>query len=277
MPFFVTFANMKVLTLGDIHGRDKWMFHTHGSPYEFNLWKISVENGAPGDNEFWNELPYMEYDKIIFVGDYVDSFDMSNKVILRNLKNIIFFKRMLPDKVVLLLGNHDVQYIVQNEICSGYRSEMRPDLSNLFNDNKDIFQLAYQENSEKGIHLWTHAGVTREWLRDTKREIFSPKYRLYPIIEEYENSDIADLLNILWEIRNDRIFNIDSHSGGFDLWAGPIWVRPDILNHFHIEGVNQIVGHTPHKALRIDELVNSKHYYVDRLFGKDDEVLILDL
>jgi hypothetical protein len=146
-----------------------------------------------------------------------------------------------------------------------------------FNDNKDIFQLAYQENSEKGIHLWTHAGVTREWLRDTKREIFSPKYRLYPIIEEYENSDIADLLNILWEIRNDRIFNIDSHSGGFDLWAGPIWVRPDILNHFHIEGVNQIVGHTPHKALRIDELVNSKHYYVDRLFGKDDEVLILDL
>ena len=277
MPFFVTFANMKVLTLGDIHGRDKWMFHTHGSPYEFNLWKISVENGAPADNEFWNEFPYMEYDKIIFVGDYVDSFDMSNKVIIRNLKDIIFFKRMLSDKVVLLLGNHDVQYIVQNEICSGYRGEMRPDLSNLFNDNKDIFQLAYQENSEKGIHLWTHAGVTREWLRDTKREIFSPKYRLYPIIEEYENSDIADLLNILWEIRNDRIFNIDAHSGGFDLWAGPIWVRPDILNHFHIEGVNQIVGHTPHKALRIDELVNSKHYYVDRLFGKDDEVLILDL
>lgn len=277
MPFFVIFANMKVLSLGDIHGRDKWMFHTHGSPYEFNLWKISVENGAPADNEFWNEFPYMEYDKIVFVGDYVDSFELGNKVILRNLENIIFFKRMLPDKVVLLLGNHDVQYIVQNEICSGYRSEMRPDLANLFNDNKDIFQLAYQVNSEKGIHLWTHAGVTREWLKDTKREIFSPKYRLYPVIEEYENSDIADLLNILWEIRNDRIFNIDAHSGGFDLWAGPIWVRPDILSHFHIEGVNQIVGHTPHKAIRIDELVNSKHYYIDRLFGKDDEVLILDL
>ena len=277
MPFFVTFANMKVLSLGDIHGRDKWMFHTHGSPYEFNLWKISVENGAPADDEFWNEFPYMEYDKIVFVGDYVDSFELGNKVILRNLENIIFFKRMLPDKVVLLLGNHDVQYIVQNEICSGYRSEMRPDLANLFNDNKDIFQLAYQVNSEKGIHLWTHAGVTREWLKDTKREIFSPKYRLYPVIEEYENSDIADLLNILWEIRNDRIFNIDAHSGGFDLWAGPIWVRPDILSHFYIEGVNQIVGHTPHKAIRIDELVNSKHYYIDRLFGKDDEALILDL
>ena len=268
---------MKVLSLGDIHGRDKWMFHTHGSPYEFNLWKISVENGAPADNEFWNEFPYMEYDKIVFVGDYVDSFELGNKVILKNLENIILFKRMLPDKVVLLLGNHDVQYIVQNEICSGYRSEMRPDLANLFNDNKDIFQLAYQVNSEKGIHLWTHAGVTREWLKDTKKEIFSPKYRLYPVIEEYENSDIADLLNILWEIRNDRIFNIDAHSGGFDLWAGPIWVRPDILSHFHIEGVNQIVGHTPHKAIRIDELVNSKHYYIDRLFGKDDEALILDL
>ena len=84
---------MKVLTLGDIHGRDRWMFHTHGSPYEFNHWMTMVENGVPADDpEFWKEMPYIGYDKIIFVGDYVDSFDVSNVIILDNLKKILFFK-----------------------------------------------------------------------------------------------------------------------------------------------------------------------------------------
>jgi hypothetical protein len=74
----------KILTLGDVHGRDKWMFHTHGSPYEFNHWMTMVENGVPADaEEFWEEMPYTEYDQIIFVGDYVDSFDISNVTILK--------------------------------------------------------------------------------------------------------------------------------------------------------------------------------------------------
>ena len=103
----------KILTLGDIHGRDKWMFHTHGSPHEFNHWMTMVENGVPADaEEFWNEMPYTQYDQIVFVGDYVDSYDLSNVLILDNLKKILLFKKALPDKVVLLLGNHDIQYFV---------------------------------------------------------------------------------------------------------------------------------------------------------------------
>ena len=102
----------KILTLGDIHGRDKWMFHTHGSPHEFNHWMTMVENGVPADaEEFWKEMPYTQYDQIVFVGDYVDSFDISNVRILDNLKKILFFKKALPDKVVLLIGNHDIQYL----------------------------------------------------------------------------------------------------------------------------------------------------------------------
>ncbi len=44
---------MKVLILGDVHGRDRWIFHTHGSPYEFNYWMNTIENVVPaGDEEF---------------------------------------------------------------------------------------------------------------------------------------------------------------------------------------------------------------------------------
>jgi hypothetical protein len=46
-----------------------------------------------------------------------------------------------------------------------------------------------------------------------------------------------------------NIFNVDAHSGGNDLWAGPIWVRPTILREFNLEGYNQVVGHTPQGSI----------------------------
>ena len=50
------------------------------------------------------------YDKVVFLGDYVDSFTISNIASYENLKDIIRLKKRDPNKVVLLLGNHDIQY-----------------------------------------------------------------------------------------------------------------------------------------------------------------------
>jgi hypothetical protein len=270
---------MKVLTLGDVHGRDRWMFHTHESPYEFNHWMTLVENGVPADEEeFFKEMPYMKYDKIVFVGDYVDSFDVSNVVILDNLKKILFFKKALPDKVVLLLGNHDIQYFVPNEICSGYRAEMKPDLYQLFTDNKDLFKAAHLEEDNTGVkYLWTHAGITSGWLKDTKKDIHNPKYRHYEIVKDIDPDDLETFINTMFELRVGNIFNVDPHSGGFDLWAGPFWVRPAILNDYPLDGVNQIVGHTPQKMVKDIICDKVTHYLVDCLFGDCDEVLVLDI
>jgi hypothetical protein len=270
---------MKILTLGDVHGRDRWAFHTHGSTYEFNHWRTMVENGVPADDkEFWKEMPYSEYDKIVFVGDYVDSFDLSNVIILDNLKNILFFKQALPDKVVLLLGNHDIQYFIPNEVCSGYRAEMRPDLYNLFNDNKECFKAAHLEEDKDGKkYLWTHAGLTKGWHTEVLRDVNSPNYRLTDFFIGSHSWKIDKFLNLLLELRVDNLFNVDAHSGGANLWAGPFWVRPSVFNDHHLEGYNQIVGHTPHKTIRIDKCGDDNHYFVDCLFEDCDDVLILDL
>ncbi len=148
----------KILTIGDIHGRDYWKFITHGSSYEFEQWVTMVNAGAnPMDDLFKEDYPYFSADKIVFVGDYVDSFTISNVEIKKNLEDIIFFKKTLPNKVVLLWGNHDVQYFIPNQICSGYRPEARWDLQILFESNKDLFQMAYHE----GDYLWTHAGLLK--------------------------------------------------------------------------------------------------------------------
>lgn len=266
----------KVLSIGDIRGRDLWMFYTHENPYDFKKWKESVENGIPADCEFWNEMPYRKYDKIIFVGDYCDSFDLDNEIILENLKNIVFFKKALPDKVVLLLGNHDIQYLEYNQVCTGWRSEMGIDLMPLLNDKECDYKIAHQEIGEDGkIWVWSHAGITNPWLEQVKKEVFNEKYRLYEITKDYKESNLADFVNMLWEIRNPRVFNVDHESGGFEKWAGPIWVRTRILNENPIPSINQIIGHTPQKRIYRHELEGFSHYYIDCPW--DDQKNVLEL
>ena len=225
-----------ILTLGDIHGRSIWKQIVFGGNTEFFFWKQAVEEDYldyEGKYRF-----QMDWDKIIFVGDYCDSFTIGNEAILENLKDIILFAKTYPDLVVLLLGNHDVQYIQSNECCSGYRPEMRPDLNELFTENKDLFKIAYLDEFDTGNRviktLWTHAGVTHGWFQEFMRDINSPRYRHNEFFIGSETWKIDKVLNLAWDLRVDNLFNVDNASGGFSLWAGPLWVRPHILNDFYL-------------------------------------------
>ena len=74
-----------ILIIPDVHGRD--------------FWKEAVDNN--------------KYDKIIFLGDYADPYDfegITDEVTIENLKSIIAYKQQNPNKVILLLGNHDLHY-----------------------------------------------------------------------------------------------------------------------------------------------------------------------
>lgn len=73
---------MKIITIGSIHGRDSW-----------------------------KEIVKQDFDKVIFIGDYFDSFDIPFKDQLQNFQAIIAFKKQNPDRVVLLIGEHDYQYL----------------------------------------------------------------------------------------------------------------------------------------------------------------------
>ena len=64
---------MKIRVIGDLHGRD-W-------------WKRKVKTG--------------DSDLNIFLGDYVDSYIVSDEGIINNLLDIIEFKKAYEDKVIL--------------------------------------------------------------------------------------------------------------------------------------------------------------------------------
>ena len=213
---------MKTISIGDIHGRD-----------------------------IWKNVDPSKYDKIIFVGDYVDSFTVSNITILNNLLDIIEFKKSFKDKVILLLGNHDIQYILgySHFGCSGYRPTMYYDLNETFTKNFELFQIAYQIDDI----LWSHAGVHEGWYK-----------------QRYKKEISADSLNELFYItpREDNpLFDVGYRRGGHYDVGGPLWCDKNELSGSPYRKLNQIVGHT-----RVDRIIrinkhNKEIVFIDTLEG----------
>jgi predicted phosphodiesterase len=217
---------MKVITIGDIHGRP-----------------------------FWKSVNPDLYDLIIFTADFVDSYDYSNHETYTNLQDIITFKRKYFDKVFLLFGNHDIQYVFTDSIyrCSGFRAEMALDLNELFNKNKDCFQIAYQKDN----YLWTHAGVTNGWYK-----------RHQALIEDYstkfETKNLAETLNIiLWTNDNPILHEVSDYRGGYLEFGGITWADRNETIKGHLKGYHQIVGHTPIKEITTYGDENESITYID--------------
>jgi len=198
---------IKTITVGDLHGRT-----------------------------YWEDINPNDYGYIVFVGDYTDSFHLSNLEIKINLKKLIDFKRKYPDKVILLLGNHDLAYYwyISTSGTSGFKIEALADLYELFRieSDKDFFQAAFQiENC-----IWTHAGIHHLWY-----EKYVPD-----MIEKYNiKGNLAEILNILFESNYKPLYyNAVGIRGGTAPEAGPFWLHlTDAYNNV-LNGYHHIFGHT---------------------------------
>ena len=105
----------KIITIGDLHGRTVW------KEFEDIKFLLYAEPGAAGYGGFVPECY-----KYVFIGDYCDSFTETSDKIKDNLLELIRFKTLYPDHVILLWGNHDYQYLANEPwkkmegIVSGY-------------------------------------------------------------------------------------------------------------------------------------------------------------
>ena len=187
----------------------------------------------------WQSIPFERYDKIIFLGDYVDGFDHSDQEILDNLQAVIDLKESLPQKVVLLLGNHDVQYLHYPHYgCSGFRSSMQPNLTEVFHRYRKLFQVAYQIDR----YLFTHAGVSAGWLATFKAS-------LEVTFREKELGDLknmAALFNAVEETdHRDILHQVGLKRGGTKDYGGISWADREELCASPLMGFHQVVGHNP--------------------------------
>jgi predicted MPP superfamily phosphohydrolase len=194
-------------------------------------------------SKFWKNIvnQHLDEDYIVFVGDYVDSHNaMSNTKMLKNLLDIIKFKEKYPDKVKLLLGNHDIHYYFLNSSYrgSGFNFDMMFEFNTIFKNKKHLFQVAFMYNNT----IVSHAGITN---------------RLYQSVEsDYkdaldlgwgdgnEHNTIADKFNFLFNISSKYLFYIGDERGGLDPFSGIFWAGMKELCEDYLVGYNQVIGHT---------------------------------
>jgi len=212
--------------------------------------------------EYWKEINPDGYDKIIFLGDYMDAAyrnisdikfgdGLNDRVmvdakrgrthaeLMYNLNEIINFKEKYTDKVILLIGNHELPYIYylrnnslyRSVMCSGHRYTIAPQVSMMINDNFDKFQAMYQIKNV----LWSHAGLTQE------------------AYNTYFKSRIGDRFDILTEEINKLFIlnDLDLHRvpdlrGGYHKHGSITWAdRREWNAETYKLPFMQIVGHTP--------------------------------
>lgn len=196
----------------------------------------------------WKEL--VDEDCInVFVGDYFDPYTFIPFVELQhNFQEIIDLKKRLPDKVIMLYGNHDYEYLPGiTEESSRYDSLNASKITNLLTENETMFYgVAYAIEES---YIVTHAGITKPWIR---------KY--LPEAIDYLPSKMAEAINTLW-LNNKSAFGFRENAEPFDYYGesidhSPIWVRPISLGHCNIykrTNVIQIVGHSHVQTITEDD------------------------
>ncbi|WP_420152846.1 metallophosphoesterase [Siphonobacter sp.] len=216
---------MQVLAIGDLHGRLNW-----------------------------EEAPIQQADRVIFVGDYVDSKQFSDEQTTEVLQKVIALKRAEPEKYILLLGNHDVAYLHYPLFpCSNFRPKMQALWTGIYRENADCFQVAYQLEN----YLFTHAGVSSSWAQKHGNR----------------GSDLADRLNALQETPAGRevVFQCGWVRGGNPgAKGGPVWADETETIDDYLPDWHQVVGHTPQPFIRTQGDETASITYIDVLGKQTD-------
>lgn len=214
----------EILVVPDVHGR--------------SFWRKVIDSDLP----------------VVFLGDYLDPYsfeNIDNEMALKEFKDIVKFAEMEPDRVTLLLGNHMLHYCgLSNDSCR-FDFKNAKEIYNILNDYKPLFQHAFKW----GNTLFTHAGVTKGWLKQNN-------------YEEDPNS-IVNLLNSNIVFTDKYLSNPDNgaidypigqisiYRGGYYHYGSPAWA--DLLEVSNDcafkDSLIQIFGHT--------QLKNTGSYYHD--------------
>ena len=215
--------NPKILVIPDIHGRNFW-------------------------NEAVQKYPQVE---IIFLGDYLDPYPnekISKYLALENFKEILEFAKN-NDNCQLLLGNHDMDYILEVE---GSRKDIinASYIRSLFLNNIELFDFATIKEINNKINLFSHAPILLEWVKEINETTDAEKLvdKLNLSLINIEKKNIKFLKNIN---------HISTYRGGKHKWGSPIWcdVREVIYNQgSFLSGIDfNIFGHTQLENSIIEE------------------------
>lgn len=159
---------------------------------------------------------------IVFVGDYIDSYDRTSSDQIEALE-LVLNARETRDNVTALLGNHEISYLYPDYRCSGWNPRMQAYVDKhreRIVANLDLFVLV-------GDYLITHAGVSANFL---------PK--------DVDHT-IDAIVKYLTSMPEERIHEVSPVRGGYNRVGGPLWC--DWAEFKPIPGIKQVMGHTTYR------------------------------
>jgi len=212
-----------------------------------------------------------EYDKVIFLGDYFDSY---NEYISDVYNTVSFIKDHIHDENnIFLLGNHDLPYMCINNLtyCPGYTEEKQRCIDRYMTSTDwERFKPIHVEYTTTGdVWAFSHAGL-------------HPSIFLHPIngadINYIINKCEMGRYNVASGIFSDA-YQIGKGRGGDMNVGGVLWL--DWYTEFiPIPHINQIVGHSYVKYPEQKNISTSENRCIDTgckyvMLWKDGTIQIL--
>ena len=195
----------------------------HGRPF----WKGAVKERRPRET-------------VVFLGDYMDPYPhekISHTDASKNFEEVIEYKKKHSKTTILLLGNHDLQYMNDCGTCSRYDYFHARGIRYKFEKNKDLFQMAYEKKIGGKRFIFSHAGIHKLWVEDW-------------FGKSVTNKNVVDYMNNALIVEDDGFIRaLDQYSayrGGWESYGSMIWA--DIREYRGAKdssfGNVQVFGHT---------------------------------
>lgn len=221
---------MTVISIGDEHARGKF---------------LSIYDKLKDDKNI---------DFFVCMGDYFDPYKHYHHSDMYNNFNNICKAAEKDKRIILLLGNHDIHYLLDSD-RSRYDRYAASMYRSLFLQNKHLFHLYFTQ----GEYTWSHAGISETWLDshnldsdhlDDLLNLITGNIKIEDVKVFLPSEDnISDFTNAEWALRfNDYK---DNSGWGDSPYQSCVWIRPPSLieeminlNNGNMTFDKQIVGHT---------------------------------
>lgn len=247
--------DIQILVIPDVHGRDFWK-----APVKETLENTDAKIIFLGDytDVYLEDFQEIYGYKLDEEGDYYSKDAPKIGALLEDtvemLRTIIELKKNNSDRITLLLGNHDCGYAISPYISSCRRDKVRyKNICKLFNENRELFQLADEAYINDKHFIFSHAGINKEYAHYCFEDEVNEENVVKLFNEKYfeDNYGIMDTLGIYSRLRGRW-----GGKYGSLVWADALeWITDESNEAYGYS----IVGHT-----RVSKpIINDKFAFID--------------
>lgn len=232
--------HVKTIVIGDLHG--------------YTTWKAIIAQEK-------------DFDEIIFLADYFDSFSIPLEQQINNFLDILEYEKTSGKRIHKIIGNHDYHYFpeIHTDSTSGFQRLGKLQIAPIIDANRSTLKICHRLDN----FLFTHAGISERFMNDTFRT-------------GWHIDEVDKLLNELF-FHKPQAFDFNGYNPyGDDPCQTPIWIRPRSLMFANRdselkEKYIQVVGHTKvEKVDREGKSTGGRYYFLDCLGTSGEYMIITD-